>query len=376
MKEIPRVVHVMRTYGAHGGEQQLRRMFSIEASGWEEHFLHVYRDDDCSRLFDGLDRLQRGVLCSAAVKPRQSPWLEWALLMIRLPLLHVRFLSFIRRTGCRICIAHGFQAALIVWPWLLLVPGLRGAYVHRTTKPPRLIGNVFRIVYRPFRVVAGVSNAVRDSLQNLVRADRLMTLSNGIAWQPLAEIADSCRQNRRLGLVITSVGRLLPHKGHQLIIQAFSIFRKRSGHAELWIIGDGKFRPQLEELVSSLGLNESVRFLGYRRDVACWLGKSDIYVHASQIEGLSNAVLEAMAAGLPSVVVDAPGVSECHEQDVSGFIVERSVEVMFTALQKLIQSPELRERMGAAARRRVQQHYSMESNRQQYLSLYQDLAGP
>lgn len=375
---MPGVVHILRTYGPHGGEQQLHRMFANVAPDWEEHFLYVYRDDACERLFSDLIHLKRATLVPLPIRPSQSPWIEFLILLLFLPIAQFRFFRYLSKTGCQICIVHGFQAALIAWPALWLKPALNAAYVHRTTKtkPRRLIRGIFRLMYRPFRIIVGVSYAVADSLRQFVSPDRVVVLANGIDWKQIAEASDLCRNNRNKApgdLILISVGRLHARKRHDLIIQAFAMLRNEYPTAKLWLVGEGDFRGTLEGVAYKLGLENSVRWLGMRDDVSCLLGESDIYVHASAVEGLSNAVLEAMAAGLPSVVVDAPGVTECHEPGITGFVVERSVRAVFVGLMTLAGDPELRERMGMAARERVKNHYSIEANRLRYLQLYEKL---
>lgn len=369
------VVHVMRTYGAHGGERQLRRMFSFSSPNWDEHFLYIYRDDECERLFRDLGHLKRFTLVPVRVYPRQSPWLEFLILLLFLPFAQLRFIRYLSRTNCRICIVHGFQAALVAWPALWLKPSLKAAYVHRTTKPPRNIRLLFRLLYCPFRIIVGVSHAVADSLRGVVGSREVRVLENGIDWKAIVEISDQCRNHKKNDvLVLISVGRLLKHKLHEDIVRAFVKLHKLYHKAELWLIGDGDFKSHLLRLTEELGVADNVRLLGQRSDVPCLLGQSDIYVHASEVEGMSNAVLEAMAAGLPCVVVDAPGVTECLEPGVTGIVVRRSVDDLVDALLMLARNPSLRVEMGAKARERTKKQYSIEVNRLRYCQLYEELS--
>ena len=87
------VLHLMRTYGAHGGENQLARYFSTEPQGGiEEHFAFIYRDPDCTALFQRAGaRLTRHELIPFAVAPRQSAWAEVLMLLPLLPFLQLRF---------------------------------------------------------------------------------------------------------------------------------------------------------------------------------------------------------------------------------------------------------------------------------------------
>ena len=296
-------------------------------------------------------------------------------MLLPLPIVQFRLVRLLRRTGCRICIAHGFQAALAAWPAAWLMRSVRFAYMHRGTKSLAGRHPGFRVVYRPFAVVAGVSRASSGSLSGLVEPARLQVVESGIDWQAIQSQARVCPRPDKAGVVIASVGRLMPGKGQVFLLRAFALFRRRCPEAELWLIGDGPDREMLERESQRLEIADSVRFWGQRPDVPCFLASSTIFAYASESEGMSIAVLEAMAFGVPSVVVDAPGVTECHLPNVTGFVVERAPEAMAAKLEELATDPERSRRMGAAARDHVRAHYSLEANRQRYLALYRRLAG-
>ena len=126
---------------------------------------------------------------------------------------------------------------------------------------------------------------------------------------------------------------------------------------------------------AKLGIADRVRFLGHRDDVPKLLRAATVFCHASSWEGMSNAVLEAMALGVPSVVCDAPGVSECHVAGETGLVVAGEAEAIAAAIESLLGDAERRTSLGEAARQRVRDHYSMESNRQRFLALYAQLTG-
>jgi len=144
-------------------------------------------------------------------------------------------------------------------------------------------------------------------------------------------------------------------------------------NVELIVAGDGPERENLITQAERLGIISKVRFLGHVADINCRIVNSDIFVHASEIEGMSNAVLEAMTLGLPSVVVDAPGVTECHLDGETGFVVERMPQAMAARLVTLIDDAELRLRMGTQAKKRVQEQYSITANVDRYHALYAEL---
>jgi glycosyltransferase involved in cell wall biosynthesis len=142
---------------------------------------------------------------------------------------------------------------------------------------------------------------------------------------------------------------------------------------ELVLAGDGPDEHQLRILAADLQISEKVRFAGYVSRIVCEMVSADIFVHASETEGLSNAVLEAMELGLPSVVVDAPGVTECHVDGETGYIVERQDRALASRLISLVNDMELRNAMGGRAHQHVRETYSMVANLTRYQALYTKL---
>lgn len=372
------VMHLMRTYGAHGGEQQLSQYFGAEPRGEvRETFVFVYRDPECTRLFasrapelEQLELFRQPVATGTA-------WREFAALLPLLPWLQLRFFALAWQRRPAVVIVHGFQAALVAWPAATLLRGIRWGYVHRITKSATGSNPLFRLIYRPYDVVAGNSRAVAASLAPLAGADRLATLDNGLDWRRFDERARAplAPLPAAAGPVLVSVGRLLPHKGQAILIDAFERIADRFPDAVLWVAGDGPEIEMLTRCAAASPAASRIHLLGRREDVPAVLARADVFVNASAWEGMSNAVLEGMAAGLPAVVADAPGVTECHIDGVTGIVVKREAADLAAAMARLLGDPELRRRMGAAARERAKEKYSMEASRKRYLELFGRLTG-
>ena len=373
------VLHLMRTYGAHGGENQLARYFSTEPQGGiEEHFAFIYRDPDCTALFQRAGaRLTRHELIPFAVAPRQSAWAEVLMLLPLLPFLQLRFAALLHRTRPSVCVVHGIQAALVAWPTAMLSRRRIGfLYVHRITKSMGR-NKLLRWLYAPYRKLGGVSQAVTRSLAPIAGESRLVALENGIDWKTFVAAAQRKADVPAVsrGPILVSVGRLLRHKRQDMLIEAATRLAPQHPGLELWIVGDGPARGDLEAAAARSGIGERIRFWGYRSDVAPLLAAATLFVNASSWEGMSNAVLEAMALGLASVVCDAPGVTECHVAGETGLVVPGDAGAIAAAVETLLSDPERRATMGAAAAKRIREHYSMEANRRRFLALYAELAG-
>ncbi|NEW91530.1 glycosyltransferase [Rhodopseudomonas sp. BR0M22] len=365
----------MRTYGVHGGERQLARLFAAEDGvNYQNTFYSLYDNPDCTAYFARIPQLRQRMVFPFRAPVFPSLRSEMLVLLALLPILQLRMLWLLATGGHRICVVHGVQAAAACWPAAWLLRGMKFVYVHRGTKSEAGSHPIFKLLYRPFDAVAGVSVATADSLTSLVRRGEVVTLENGIDWQAFVAAAERCERTPAAGGVrLISSARLLKHKAQAFLLDEFARVLQQRPSAELIIAGDGPEHQNLINQAAKLGINEKVRFIGHVPDITCRLVDSDIFVHASEIEGMSNAVLEAMTLGLPSVVVDAPGVTECHREGETGFIVERRPGAMVDPLLKLIDDINLRRKLGAAARLRVEREYSTEANAARYHALFRRL---
>lgn len=190
--------------------------------------------------------------------------------------------------------------------------------------------------------------------------DRVTVIHNGI---DLERFDARARRDPEAPLPSADGGVIVAHvanmnhavKAQEILIEVFSWLKPRHPQARLWLIGDGPRRALLERLAAGLGLTREVAFLGRRGDVPALLRRCQIGVLSSRAEGLSNAIIESMAAGLPMVVTDAGGNAELVANEERGFVVPIDSKLLFAArLETLIGDPGLRARMGRSARRFVE----------------------
>lgn len=171
-------------------------------------------------------------------------------------------------------------------------------------------------------------------------------------------------------IVMGTVGRLDPVKDHRGLIEAFHRLAGRQD-TRLLIVGDGPCRPELERRIDELGLRGRVRLLGERDDVNVILRALDIFTLPSLGEGISNAILEAMAAGLPVVATHVGGNPELVDDGVTGFLVpSRSTNSLAAALQRYLDDPGLIRRHGDAGRMRTLNDFSLSRMFAAYDALY------
>ncbi|HEY3175152.1 MAG TPA: glycosyltransferase [Candidatus Polarisedimenticolia bacterium] len=226
------------------------------------------------------------------------------------------------------------------------------------------------------------SEAVRDQVVKRERIDRSCTLviPNGVprpvtgepggAGPPLAWLEE------RAGPTIVCVASLRSKKGHTHLLEAFRRVRSRVPEAGLLLLGDGPLRGPLALEASRPDLDGAVFFAGHRADVASILSRCDLFALSSLEEGMPNALLEAMAAGLPSVVTRVGGTAEVVEEGSTGYLVPPGDPAALAArLTELLLDPDLRRRQGEAARRRLESSFSLEKMTTAYHALYDDVLG-
>jgi glycosyltransferase involved in cell wall biosynthesis len=177
---------------------------------------------------------------------------------------------------------------------------------------------------------------------------------------------------------LVTVGRLEWTKGMTWGLRALTRLVEARVPVVLTIIGDGPERQRLLYTMEDMGLRDYVRPLGRLApmDVRDELRRSDIFILPSLTEGLSNAGIEAMGCGLPVVMTDCGGAREGVTDGVEGFVVPLwDPEAMAEALLKLARDPELRARMGRAARERVLHDFTGERHVREFVRLFEESSG-
>jgi glycosyltransferase involved in cell wall biosynthesis len=184
------------------------------------------------------------------------------------------------------------------------------------------------------------------------------------------------RKDTTLRLVTT--GSLVWQKGYEYCLMAIKRLTDLGIRTELHIIGDGPERQRVLFTVEDLGLTDDVHLHGRlpSEDVRRVLWNSDAFILASLSEGISNAVLEAMACGLPVVASDTGGMREAIRDGVDGYLVPpRDPEALAKALQQLVH-PQARRSLGKAARTRIERNFSLDVQTDRFVELYNSvLAG-
>ncbi len=171
------------------------------------------------------------------------------------------------------------------------------------------------------------------------------------------------------------VGQLRKERGHELLFRIIKILQTRKVGAHLALIGDGPYRVILEAHLAQLGIRDMVTFLGYRSDVPKLLSEFSVYVHPSIYEGMSVALLEAMAAGCPIITTDIPENRELIQNDTHGILVPpKNPEALADAIEFALKNPEKMRQLGDNARQRAQETFNIDHTVAQLTQLLQKYA--
>jgi sugar transferase (PEP-CTERM/EpsH1 system associated) len=224
------------------------------------------------------------------------------------------------------------------------------------------------------RVIA-VSAKVRDFCVSHIclPAEKLVVIYNGVDLPDSPTSREQARAELGLpldDLVVGTVSRLDPVKGVDVLIHTLT----QLSDTILVVIGDGPERAVLETLASRLGVADRIYWAGHRRDVPNLLPAFDLFVQPSLHEGLPNAILEAMAVGLPVIATAVGGTPEIVIDGVTGVLIPpRDSSALAGAMAMLLSDQNLRHGMGRAGRERVANHFAVRHMIEQTEQLYEQL---
>lgn len=232
-----------------------------------------------------------------------------------------------------------------------------------------------RIVAPSEAILAAVAQA-----EGAPRA-RMRCIPNGVDTEYFRPVADDARRaaKRELGLaedapVLGCVASLTPVKRHADLIDAFARVERELPQATLLLVGGGPLHGPIAAQSDALGLGDRVRLLGQRSNVQPVLQALDLFVLASETEGMSNAILEAQACGLPVVATRVGGNPDLVTAERGVLAPAHDPARLADAMLELLRNPDARTRMGTAARAHVLAHHSLASMAMAYDSLYRELA--
>ncbi|MGH1470022.1 MAG: glycosyltransferase [Cellvibrionaceae bacterium] len=217
--------------------------------------------------------------------------------------------------------------------------------------------------------IVSPSSSIKDLMINEygVSADKAWVIHNGtdldLYRQGTAQDILNVRENLKLPLnkkIICCVGTLKPIKGHAFLLEGFARYLEKSKDtAMLVLIGGGDEEVSLKSLAKQLGIEDKVIFAGWQKNVSEWMKVVDLFVISSLSEGLSNALVEASAAGLPLLATDVGGNGEVVVNNDNGLLVQASSSMAIAdAFESLLTNSERLKSFGHRSRELAEQKFS------------------
>jgi glycosyltransferase involved in cell wall biosynthesis len=229
-----------------------------------------------------------------------------------------------------------------------------------------------------------VSQGQLDKLLALgVRPQKALVVHNAVSVQQANEVeikSDPVQTRKTLGVapdakMVVSSGRLSPEKGHRYLIEAISLLPNPDDSVFVFC-GSGVCLEPLKQQATRLGVLNSCRFVGFRKDILDIYYAMDLLVLPSLTEGLPNAVLEAFSFAKPVIAAAVGGVPELVEDGVNGILIKaRDVKGLSSAIQKVLDEPDWAQNMGRKALEAVRSDFSFEQQNDKLVDIYDEVLG-
>ncbi len=247
---------------------------------------------------------------------------------------------------------------------------------------PKLWGyhTLYRIGARWANRLVAVSEQVKSAMLKTmphIHENRIAVVCNSVDVTRYGDRTLRSILRRELGIgdhdrVVAMVATFKEQKGHRFLLDALPSVMRQFPDLHVLLIGDGALRLALEAQARNLKLDERVHFLGSRNDVPDLLSASDLFILPSLWEGLPMALVEAMASGLPAIGTRVAGTNQVMAHGETGLLVTPgSADELCEAMLELLSSPERMDRMGRAARQRVEVHFGAVKQAREYLALFE-----
>jgi glycosyltransferase involved in cell wall biosynthesis len=249
----------------------------------------------------------------------------------------------------------------------LTTASLLGAMAGRMTGVP-VIAHVHAADSKTFfqfahYLVAVAKGVEQHLIDQDVPAEKIHLLYYGVDLERYAHPLPVVEAKARLNLpsearTVGIVGSLIDRKGHRFLLQALKQIEPQTGPVHAVFAGEGVLEENLREMAASLGMSERVHFLGFRRDVIEVVSALDVFTLPSLKEGLSIAVMEAMALRRPVIATAIAGMPEVvHDGETGLLIPPGDVEALVQALLRLLNDPQFAKRLANNGRQLLEQHF-------------------
>ena len=297
-----------------------------------------------------------------------------------------RLLRLVRAGKFEIVHLYGFKTSLLgriafkaLSPMTIVIQGIRGQHLTQTVRTDAFMTRMALLLERGLsplidHYVANSRGAISFLTDNGLPKDKFIWIPSGI--DP-GEFHITHQATEATPLIV-SVARFHPVKRHRDVLEALKRLSERGIDYRCVLTGTGPELPKMRALANNQGLSDVVAFPGEmsREELRSLLGGADIFVLASDWEGLPRSVMEAMAARLPVVGTNVNGINELVVNDETGLLVPpRDPEALTNALARLLQDREMRVEMGRRGQMRIKTDFDIRDTTRQLEGFYAGVAG-
>lgn len=355
----PKIVHLIQSLGNGGCENALLRILP-RLTHYEHHIVTLKEKGALAEEFS-----RSGITVHTVNMKHLLDWNTYS-----------HLLQIIKNIQPNIILTYLLHADIIGRIFLQrrlsvpIIPFLRTTYNHAQYRFARILEWLTRGMVRHYLAnSAAVKNFYVKKIG--IQPKNITVIENGLDTN-LYKQANATKIATDLHLpsdhfVITSVANFFPNKGHAFLLAAFEKVFQTYQNVILLLVGDGPEKSRLKMHIQNYRSKNNIFFLGVRRDVPDILKGSDCFVLPTAFEGMSNALLEAMATGLPVITTDIPENRELIEDKHNGILVPiQNSKALEEALLFLHDHPEERKRLGNNAQTFIQQSFSLEETERKW----------
>lgn len=286
-------------------------------------------------------------------------------------------------------------------PWLSRLKALGIASLFAYTLPYELPArgfakvlrrNALRLLYSQLDCVITGSEATKEHASALGLRRRTEVIANGVNLDRFHPVTKEKKSNLRASfgldddnIVMITVGSIIPRKGIDLLLEAWTVLARRFPSLHFVLVGqrtdenDPKlnlFNRKLEQLVNDSGASERVHFTGRVQNVEAYLQAADLFVFASEREGMANVILEAMASGLPVVMTPHIGLPPDFGKPAQQYLLaERNSVSVVEVVSELLEDTDRCSELSVSGRKWVEETMDLNRVLDRYAALYHELAG-
>jgi len=268
-----------------------------------------------------------------------------------------------------ICVVVG---KILGKPTVVRITGSGASGNIATLKRLWWLGSVVRRIIRHTNCFVSLSEDITNELlEEGIQPEKIVRIQNGVDtafFSPIPSRANS------LAKTVLGVGRFSEEKGFDILVKAWGKVINQQPDARLILVGEGQDLPLLQTLAHQLGISSTISFEGNQDNIRDYLAQADVFVLPSRNEGMSNSLLEAMSMGCACVASDIPANWSVLIPEVDGLMFKKNdSDDLADRIVRLLQEPHLGKKLGANARNKIIESFSIDGIAKKYVELYSQL---